>query len=223
MSTDRGERVSRKEETRALFIFGLLAVFASIRVQYSQLLVKLPYGTINLVPIIDNIIILWSFYAFFMIIGLSSDIVGKTTARIFGDVSNVFLQWSFIILGVLMIPFGLLAYGLRLILLFALILIAIVLAVIYVLSTKTLSLRKLFSSFRNREGALTKKQQSMFVLGLILLSSLYGMLNYPQEWFASPEVVILAFIIGAIVISILILIQEPKDDDTYDSTYSAYY
>jgi hypothetical protein len=39
--------VSRKDEIRALFIFGLLAVFASIRVQNSKFMITIGQGSID--------------------------------------------------------------------------------------------------------------------------------------------------------------------------------
>lgn len=153
MSKGQSVKVSKNDEIRALFIFGLLAVFASIRVQYSQLIVTIGYGSVNLVPLIDMIIILWSLYAFFMVIGLSSDIVGKNTASVFKSVSNVFLQWSYAILAIFMIPIGLTAYGIRFILMALLILVVGIIGLLIVLYKKNFSLRKWWGLIMGQERA----------------------------------------------------------------------
>jgi len=124
--------VDRTEEIRALFIFGLLAVLASFRVSSaSSLEVVFPYGPYNLLPIFDEIIVLWSLYAFFMVLGLSKDSIGITAATVFRRSSKLFLQLSFIFLAIILLPVGFVAYGFRFGLM--LLLIVVVLAIGFLL------------------------------------------------------------------------------------------
>jgi hypothetical protein len=215
LQREETERVTRRDEIRALFIFGLLAVLASIRVQYSILNVSFAYGSLNLVPIIDDIIVLWSFYAFFMITGLSRDVVGKTVARVCRGVSTVFLQWSFIILGFLLFPAGLLAYGARMFLFLLLILLAVVIGFVALLSKKRFSFKDWWNKRKDFGRVLTSKEKRVTLLGFIILSSVSGVLYYPKEWVASTEMVLLFYVVAAVAMSIYLFLQEPKTDETY--------
>ena len=212
MSREQSERVSRNEEIRALFIFGLLAVFASIRVQYQTLTVTYPNGSFNLAPIIDVIIILWSLYAFFMVLGLSGDTIGKSTAIVLKGISKVFLQYSYILLVFFLIPFGLIIYGVRFLLVLFIILAAFIVA-IYVRiksrpkqNSKKLSLRAYFTTERLRKNL-------PFVLGLIFLFSATIVFYYPDSWFGSSVIVFVAFIIAVIAVSLLIGFRKPNDSE----------
>lgn len=73
----------KKEEIRGLFVLGLLAVLASVRLQYNSLMVNIGQGSFNLLVFFDFTIVFWSLYAVFMVFGLSADMLGKTSWRMY--------------------------------------------------------------------------------------------------------------------------------------------
>lgn len=226
LSMDKSEIVSRKDEIRALFIFGLLAVFASIRVQYSELQVTLGYGTVNLVPIIDDILMLWSLYAFFMVIGLSGDIVGKTVANMFRDISRFFLQWSYIILAVLMIPIGLIAYGERFLLMSLLIILVVVVGLIIAIGSGKLSIRRGLRSIRSQTQLAKAKRNVNFILGFIFVFSTYEMITYPQTGVAYSQLMVVTFIISAVAASLIMFLNgfnKNEKNEAYTSQDDYFY
>ena len=113
MSNGQSEKVNQNEEIRAIFIFGLLAVFAYVKIQYPTLTLTYQNGSIDLAYVIDIIIIFWSLYAFFMVLGLSEDAIGKSLAYMFRRLSKLFLQICFILLGVFSLIFGFIVYDLK--------------------------------------------------------------------------------------------------------------
>jgi hypothetical protein len=96
-----------REEIRGIFTLGLLAVITSIRIQYQGREITFQINGTNYIvtPFFDVMIILWSFYAFFMVMGISDDIIGEKTSRIFRTTSRYYLYASFIILGFLAVIF----------------------------------------------------------------------------------------------------------------------
>lgn len=91
----------RREELRGLFVLGLLAVVASIRIQNNEIVLIVEQKSYNVAPYLDIMLFLWSFYAFFMVLGLSEDIIGKKSSIMFREVSTWYLYISFIILAFL--------------------------------------------------------------------------------------------------------------------------
>ena len=108
------ERDFRNEEIRGLFVLGLLAVLSSLRVQSDTLTVSIGQLSFNIIPIMDITIILWSFYAFFMVFGLSEDVIGKTASNAFREAAKSFLYFNFVVLVSLSLLFGYIAYPTRL-------------------------------------------------------------------------------------------------------------
>lgn len=108
------ERDFRHEEIRGLFVLGLLAVLSSIRIQNEKMMVPIGDLSFNIVPLLDITIILWSFYAFFMVFGLSEDMIGKTASNIFREAAKMFLYLNFIVLVFLSLLLGYIAYPTRL-------------------------------------------------------------------------------------------------------------
>lgn len=104
----------RNEEIRGLFVLGLLAVLSSLRVQSDALMVSIGQLSFNIIPIMDITIILWSFYAFFMVFGLSEDVIGKTASNVFREAAKSFLYFNFIVLVSLSLLLGYIAYPTRL-------------------------------------------------------------------------------------------------------------
>jgi hypothetical protein len=54
----------KKEEIRGLFVLGLLAVMASIRIQNEEITIIFEETSYNVVVFLDVMIVMWSFYAF---------------------------------------------------------------------------------------------------------------------------------------------------------------
>ena len=88
----------RREEIRGLFVLGLLAVIASVRIQNDEIMVIIDEHSYNVVIFLDVMIVLWSFYAFFMVLGLSEDIIGKKASSMFRENSATYLYFSFLFL-----------------------------------------------------------------------------------------------------------------------------
>jgi hypothetical protein len=98
-----------REEIRGLFALGLLAVVTTVRIQYLALNreIAIPInGTQYVVtPFFDVMIILWSLYAFFMVLGISDDIIGEKACKGLRSVSRYYLYISFLILGLMAVVF----------------------------------------------------------------------------------------------------------------------
>lgn len=92
-----------RENIRGLFTLGLLAVVATVRIQYlNREITWTINGTPQIItPFFDAMIYLWSFYAFFMVMGLSDDIIGEKTSKIFRRVSRYYLYFSYVLLGLM--------------------------------------------------------------------------------------------------------------------------
>jgi hypothetical protein len=213
LSREQSQSSNRKEEIRGLFVFGLLAVLSSIRVQYystnTPMTMEFEYGSFNLLPLLDNIILLWSLYAFFMVLGLSGDVIGNKAANSFRRVSTLFLQWNFIILGSFSIPIGFIAYGYRFSYVLLLIFLAVIVGIIFLLHSK----KPL--KFQNRFKSLFTRKNIPVALALIFIISSYIIIGYPKTWFASDEVPLIAFIVSAVTITILLFLEAKKEEDTY--------
>ena len=106
-------REIKKEEIRGLFVLGLLAEIASVRVQYGSMTVTVGQATYNVSVFLDFTIVLWSFYAFFMVFAFSGDMLGETLSDICKDIAKMFLQLNFVMLSVLGLVFGFSAYPTR--------------------------------------------------------------------------------------------------------------
>lgn len=106
-------RYFRREELRGLFVLGLLAVVASIRIQSKEMTIIISEKSYNVSIFLDIMLILWSFYAFFMVLGFSEDIIGKKSSNMFKEISTWYLYSSFVILAILSIVFSLAIYPTR--------------------------------------------------------------------------------------------------------------
>jgi len=103
----------RREEIRGLFVLGLLAVIASVRIQNDEIMVIVGENAYNVVIFLDVMIVMWSFYAFFMVLGLSEDIIGKKASSSFRETSATYLYISFVFLAFLSILLVYSAYPTR--------------------------------------------------------------------------------------------------------------
>lgn len=92
---------SRIEEVRGLFVLGLLAVVASIRIQNTEIILAFNGDGFNVTIFLDVMIFLWSFYAFFMVLGQSTDMFEEKISSAFKQTSRQLLMLSFIILTIL--------------------------------------------------------------------------------------------------------------------------
>jgi len=107
-------RETNKEEIRGLFVLGLLAVLASVRVQYSTMIVNIGQDSYDMILFFDITIFTWSLYAFFMVFGLSEDMIGKTIASVCYESAKGFLYFNFLALFVLSFILAYSAYPTRL-------------------------------------------------------------------------------------------------------------
>jgi hypothetical protein len=92
----------RIEEIRGTLILGLLAILISIRFKYEDFPVNIGQFSFNLINFIDVTIGLWFFYAYFMILGVSEDILGKKCSEQFLNLSRFFLFLYFGLLGIIL-------------------------------------------------------------------------------------------------------------------------
>ncbi|MFZ7133685.1 MAG: hypothetical protein ACOWWR_15160 [Eubacteriales bacterium] len=98
---DCEKKTLKNEELRGLFVFGLLAVLVSYRLKDENILFTLGQSEFSLIPILDVTIIMWSMYAFFMVVALSGQELGENVAKVFRNYSSLILKVSFITLAML--------------------------------------------------------------------------------------------------------------------------
>ena len=113
-STETSKDFRRNEEIRGLFVLGLLAVMVTVRIQTSTIPITLGQLSFDLIPWLDITISLWSLYAFFMVLGLSEDIIGKTVSKMFAETAKSFLRMNFVLLAFISLLLGHYAYPTRL-------------------------------------------------------------------------------------------------------------
>ena len=210
MSREKSSSNFRKEEIRGLFVLGLLAVLASIKVQSDKIVVTIGQMTVDIIPMLDITIILWSLYAMFMVFGLSEDMLGETTANIFRETAKMFLYFNFLVLGVLSFMLGLFAFPNRLP--WALGLISLLL--LYLGFEKLKELIKLRKFRKSLKLNLKKWAES----NLRFLSALLILICFVFIMFISDEQYIFPFfIIGCVGIVIFIMaIRKEKTKDSID-------
>jgi hypothetical protein len=80
----------RIEEIRGVFILGLLAILVSIRFKYEEFPVHIGQFSFNLIGLVDITIGFWILYAYFMILGISEDIIGKKILRTISRFIKIF-------------------------------------------------------------------------------------------------------------------------------------
>ncbi len=188
--------ISKNEEIRGLFVLGLLAVLTSVRVQYSKMEVTIGQSTFDVVPFFDLTILFWSFYAFFMVFGLSEDMLGRDLAKICRAMATAFLQFDFLALSLLGLLFGYYAYPSRF---------------PYALGLLGLSAILVFySKFRMREKKPIKikfrkllKANLPPLLGVIIFFSFMFIMLSANERFVIPS-----FVVGFVAILVLFIIGD---------------
>lgn len=102
-----------REEIRGLFTLGLLAIVASIRIQNKEITITVSGTPYNVTVFLDVMLILWSFYAFFMVLGLSDDIIGENASKTFRRISKYYLYFSYFMLASLAMGFYYTVYHIR--------------------------------------------------------------------------------------------------------------
>jgi hypothetical protein len=120
-SEDTSERPTSiylgREEIRGLFTLGLLAVLAAVRIQYialnKEITILINGKQYAVTVFFDWMIFLWSFYAFFMILGISDDIIGEKASKGLRRASRYYLYASFVVLGMLAVLFYYAIYPLQ--------------------------------------------------------------------------------------------------------------
>lgn len=177
----------RKEEIRGLFVLGLLAVLSSIRIQNSTMMVTIGQLSFNIIPLLDITIVLWSFYAFFMVFGLSEDMLGKTAASVFREEAKMFLYFNFLVLASLSLALGYVAFPTRLP--FALVMLSIL--ILYVVFVKVKDIRRKITKPDIKKAI---KSSTSPLLAITIL------LSFTMIMFGANEYVIPFFIMGCVAI-----------------------
>jgi len=109
----QSDREGRREELRGIFALGLLAVLVVVRFQNERLMVSVGQSSFDFMPVITVTIMLWSLYAFFMVLGLSDDVIGSSLALMFRNISRLCLQLDFIFSAFIGILYFVLGYSTR--------------------------------------------------------------------------------------------------------------
>jgi len=186
----------KREEIRGLFLLGLLAVLASIRIQNDKMIVSIGQASFDIIPLLDITIVLWSFYAFFMILGLSEDVLGEAISSAFRESSKVFLGLDFMVLGVLAFFLSYFAFPSRLP--WALILLSIL--PFYFLIKRLSKLRKESPKFSLTNTIRANIRPSLiFVFFICIIFIFFG----SEEQYIVPS-----FLVGFVSIIIYIIMRE---------------
>jgi hypothetical protein len=195
---DSTEQNDRREEIRGIFVLGLLAALVTVRIQNAKIMVTIGQVTLDAVLFLDATIVLWSFYAFFMVLGLSEDIVGESMAAGFRQSARTFLTLYFIMMAIFALIFGFYAYPTRLI--YALGLLGILGA--YVVWERLKSFKKNMGNINIRMGL-----KALVMPGLILtmfFSFMFVMFGANESW------VLPAFFVGAAAAVIFLIVTHRR-------------
>jgi len=172
--TTQSKREEIREQIRGLFVLGLLAVLIVVRYQTEKLMVTIGQSSVDFIPVINLTITLLSLYAFFMILGVSDDVIGKSSAEMFRNLAKYCLKLDFILSAFLGILYFISGYSIR-----ALWIIALIGSSILV--TFILSLRKIkFKKIWKRPEINRLRLLKMFFICLCLISVTL-LFFYPEE------------------------------------------
>jgi hypothetical protein len=194
----------RSEEIRGLFVLGLLAVLISVKLQSPTGKLDITLGELstNLMPLLDNIIVLWSLYAFFMVLGLSEDVLGKNFSRSFLELAKSMLRLNFFILAPFAALYGYLAYPTRLPFVLAL------LSIFLLFGTVEFFLGLKNKRIKTRITKLELKQNRATIMSFLLLFFVALIFIYPDDWIRFP-----AFLAGAVsILGYLVWYKEKKPE-----------
>jgi MFS family permease len=143
-----------------------------------------------------------------MVLGLSEDTIGKF-ASVFKEGSKMFLQYSFMLLGLFGVLFGLTIYGWRFLYLLGIILATLIVTLVTYLYRKSKSQRKKLRFDFNLSSL--RKYRSV-ILGLIFLALITGILYYPNSWFYPQYVVFVFFIFAMMVVTLILAYHDGKQN-----------
>jgi hypothetical protein len=212
----REPRENRNEEIRGIFVLGLLAVLIAIKLQSPSGKLDVTLGqlkNLDIMPLINFIIILWSLYAFFMVFGLSEDVVGKTISQMFRGIARACLLMNFVLLAFLGAFYGYFAYPTRLPYVIGLILIILIFGALKEF-LKARKKPKKQSRWKLTIKGLKENLSVLMLFGLFVIIAV--ILQYPDDWIRLP-----AFIIGCVVS--LCIIFWYKDKKPESSKIDEYY
>jgi hypothetical protein len=154
----------KNEQIRAIFVLGLLAVLASIRTQNATIMANIGKEPFNIIPIIDVMILLMSFYSLFMIFGYSKDMMGENIASFFKDTARIFLIMNFLILLTIGVLLAIAYYQNRLLWFLGL----LALPVVYIVYKKVKTLTFKFSKDLYSKEGLRKFALTLSLLGILM-------------------------------------------------------
>jgi hypothetical protein len=178
-------RNEKNEHIRAIFVLGLLAVLASIRTQNASLMATLGKQAFDIIPIIDTMILLMSFYSLFMIFGYSRDMVGENLANMFKQIARSFLIMNFLILVSIGVILSLAYYQNRLLWFLGI----LAIPVVYLTYRKLKSLKIMTINLKSR------KERKSLGLTFILLGLSFSVLEI--SYYSPEEYIPLFFVLGA--------------------------
>lgn len=187
----------KKEEIRGLFVLGLLAVLASIRLQNEKIMVTIGQVSFDLIPLLNVTLVLWSFYAMFMVFGLSEDMLGKTASSAFRETAKAFLYLNFLVLAALSLILGVFAFPARLPWALGL----IFLLIIYAVFEQSRNFRRLKSEKPLKLGFRKWIESNLRLLSSLLILMCFVIIMFgPDESYVIPF-----FVMGCVGIVIFII------------------
>ncbi|MBO3842189.1 MAG: hypothetical protein FGF48_07215 [Candidatus Brockarchaeota archaeon] len=189
----------RVEEIRGLFVLGLLAVLATIRFQAGKIIVTIGQVSFDIIPLLDITIVLWSFYAFFMVLGLSEDLIGKTASEAFRSLSKTFLSIDFALLAMISLIASLQAF----------------LVFFYAFPTRSLFILGLITIIVSYKvyGPLKKLKPTIEIMSLLELLSIMvtiGLTSVIILMIISPEQYIVPIFLIGVFFELIYIIAERK-------------
>ena len=165
------------------------------------MMVNIGQISLNIIPLLDMTIALWSLYAFFMILGLSEDVFGETISNSSKETAKAFLGLNFILL--VSLSFLVFYWGFPARLPLAL---GLIFLLIFYRAIKRLGKRRKFLLKFN-----LKKIVKSNILGALMMSFIFcvvGIIFVPDEQQAINYVVF-----GVVALLIYVIIKEKVRTD----------
>lgn len=201
MSNSQSDMDYGREELRGFFVLGLLAVLVVIRFQSEKLMVSIGQSPVDIIPLLNITIILLSLYAFFMVLGISDDVIGKTLAESFRNLSKYFLRLDFLLTGFLGTLYFIIGYGTR-----AVWIIGFIAA--FSLIGVLLSLRKT----KLKEAIKKRKITKLDLLGSISLLLLLVFVACAAALFLYPDeqYLVVFFVLGIVSFLVFVFVRDKQ-------------
>jgi hypothetical protein len=188
----------KRDEVRGIFTLGLLAVLVAIRFQNATLMVKIGQHSFDIIPWINITIGLWSLYAFFMVLGLSDDLIGKTSAEVFRISSRIIMWIYFGLSAIFGTTYFILGFPTRSLWVLLLIGFCVVYILLFSLIIRLKSLKEIRKKFK-----ITKLDLLGLILLIVFLISVVALVYYPDE-----RLLIVFFVLGCGSFTLLSLVGE---------------